>query len=249
MDLPQSVWYELCERFLSSETEFKSQVAFLRSNESGPLVSEKHQMCFSRALNKYKGGLLKNSRSMRNRQKYGGVQEQRLMEYLELRHKLKEYNDPTQLTTLELKAMVASWGNNTPDDFVVTVGWVQSVIQKFQDTMVGSSSSVQGAESTPATTTTKSPINDVPVGPTISSSNHALAVLKQVKVYCEGRGMPAPIVALADALMHQIDALPGGKKRGRPIGRFQNMDHKHHDYQDDNNDIGGDDDDNEETNY
>jgi hypothetical protein len=247
MDFPQSVWYELCERFLSSETKFKSQVAFLRSDESGPLVNEKHQMCFSRALNKYKDGSLQNARSKRNRQRKWGRQEQRLVEYLQLRHKLREYNDPTQVTAVEVRDLVASW-ETKPTDFVVTVGWVHSVMKKFQETMVDSS--VRGAEATPAAmapTATNSPSIDVPVGPTISSSSHAMAVLQQVKVYCEGRGMPAPIVGLADALMHQIDALPGGKKRGRPMGSFQNKDHKRKDDEDD--DDGEDDDDNGDAKY
>lgn len=220
MDLPQSMWFELCERFVQGD--FKSQVAFLRSDDSGPMVTEKHQMCFSRALTKYKKGALFNTATKRHRKRKWEQQEEKLMEYLKLRQKLKEFHDPTHVTWAEVRDIVASWDTST--DFVVTAGWVHHVMKKFNEATTlqqqhhGSELFMPKPTPFPTVDSNGGMIDSngvLMMGPKVLSPSHALAVLQQVKVFCESRDMPAPIVGLADALMHQIEALPSNKKRVR----------------------------------
>ena len=223
LDLPHSFWYELCERFSSTDNKHKSQVAFLRSDESGIVVTEKHQMCFSRALNKYKEGSLQNKSVKRSRTRKWAQEEDKLLDYLSLRHQLKQFNDPTQVTLVEVRDIVASW-DTTSKDFVVTAGWIQQVMKKFNDFHPTPGTATPITNSNSRKSSNKHCRADtLDVGPTtIISQAHAMTVLQQVKQYCETRGMPPPIVGLADALMHQIEALPGVKKRGRPLGVLGN---------------------------
>ena len=223
LDLPHSFWFELCERFSSTDNKHKSQVAFLRSDESGIMVSEKHQMCFSRALHKYKEGSLQNKSVKRLRTRKWAHEEDKLLEYLSLRHQLKQFNDPTQITWMQVRDIVASW-DSTSKDFVVTAGWIQQVMKNFYDnfptitttTTTNHSSHTSFKDKHCGTDTLDAGLT------TIISQGHAMAVLQQVKHYCETQGMPLPILGLADALMHQIEALPGVKKRGRPVSILGN---------------------------
>jgi hypothetical protein len=64
-DKPQAFWYQLCQKHENSKTKWKSQMEFLRSEESGPEVGEDHKMSFSRALNKYREGRLANVKESR----------------------------------------------------------------------------------------------------------------------------------------------------------------------------------------
>jgi hypothetical protein len=66
-DKPQGFWFLLCQKYENSETTWKSQTAFLRSEESGPEAGADHKMCFSRALKKYRVGKLENVNETRVR--------------------------------------------------------------------------------------------------------------------------------------------------------------------------------------
>jgi hypothetical protein len=57
-DLSHSFWYDLCQKYVSGK--WKSESAFLCSEESGEAVSMQHQKTFNRALKKFRDGLLRN---------------------------------------------------------------------------------------------------------------------------------------------------------------------------------------------
>jgi hypothetical protein len=59
-DKPEAFWFLLCQKYEKSKTSWKSQTAFLRSEESGTEVGEDHKITFSRALKRYRNGKLKN---------------------------------------------------------------------------------------------------------------------------------------------------------------------------------------------
>ncbi len=57
-DLLHSFWYDLCQKYVSGK--WKSESAFLCSEESGEAVSMQHQKTFNSALKKFRDGLLRN---------------------------------------------------------------------------------------------------------------------------------------------------------------------------------------------
>jgi hypothetical protein len=85
-DHTSSFWYDLCQKFVNGK--FKSQSAFLRSEESGQDVSLKHQSTFNQALKRYNSGELPNNGSKRNRPSpYEDVKE-KVLEYIEFQARL-----------------------------------------------------------------------------------------------------------------------------------------------------------------
>jgi hypothetical protein len=58
-DKPEAFWFPLCQKYENSKTSWKSQTAFLRSEESGVEVGEDQKTSFSRAIRKYRDGKLK----------------------------------------------------------------------------------------------------------------------------------------------------------------------------------------------
>jgi hypothetical protein len=58
-DHASSFWYDLCQKFVNGK--FKSQSAFMCSEESGEAISLKHQSTFNQALKRYNSGELPNN--------------------------------------------------------------------------------------------------------------------------------------------------------------------------------------------
>jgi hypothetical protein len=82
-DKPQAFWFLLCQKYENSETTWKSQTAFLRSEESGPEAGEDHKMSFSRALKKYRVGTLENVNETRVRRPQYEAVENRAADHLD----------------------------------------------------------------------------------------------------------------------------------------------------------------------
>jgi hypothetical protein len=123
-------WYELAVFFHDHQDKYKSQKAFLESNDSDPL-STKHFSSFSRNYNAYKNGIL-SSKIHQDRER------NRLSPFYEIESALLQYlkKKKFELSHKELclKALEI-WKNSNPESkvpFTASKGWLHRFLKREQ---------------------------------------------------------------------------------------------------------------------
>ena len=123
-------WYELLFLFHNHQDKYKSQKAFLESNDSDPL-STKHCSSFSRNYKAYKNGILSSKihqDRQRNRLSPFSVIESALLQYLKQK-KFELSHKEVRLKALEI------WNNSNAESkvpFTASKGWLHRFLKREQ---------------------------------------------------------------------------------------------------------------------
>jgi hypothetical protein len=115
-DKPQAFWYLLSQKHENSKTKWKSQRAFLRSEESGTEVGEDQKMSFSRALTKYRDGKLKKvneSRVHTRSRQYEAVDKRAVDDVDRAAHTIPVHRNSNKRTTYASPSILSFFGSSS----------------------------------------------------------------------------------------------------------------------------------------
>jgi hypothetical protein len=131
-ELPVSIWYEACQKFMKDSGKYKgSQATFLRSPDSG-ILDESNRMSFSKRLREFKNGNLPQESSIKRvrKGKYHDV-EQCLIAFIETRTKFsKGKTAVTWPFLIELAKRFAVALGYSEKEFRASPGWLQNVLKR-----------------------------------------------------------------------------------------------------------------------